>query len=82
MQLLFGVGDKLAALGEAITSQSVRSGLLKLLLGMVFIAMVWPFLVEATLAAREAITRATAGKRSRKRALQTLQERWVNYGFI
>lgn len=72
MQLPDVIGDKLGALGAAITAQSVRPFLLKTVLGLLVVAMVWPYLVDVWYMLREAFERATDGVRARQTAARTV----------
>ena len=74
LELPFG-GEKLAALGTAITSQSIKTYLLQGFLGLVFVAMLWPYLLELGEKLHRALERMTSGERERETVLHALGDR-------
>lgn len=75
LQLPFGAGEKLAAVGTAITSQSLKTYLLNAFLGLVFVAMLWPYLLELSEKLKRALARMTQGEREREAVLHALGNR-------
>lgn len=75
LKLPFGTGEKLAALGTAITSQAIKTYLLQGLLGLIFLAMLWPYLLELSENLRRALARMTRGEREGETVLRALSDR-------
>ena len=75
LQLPFEAGEKLEALGTAITSQSLKTYLMQFCLGLVFIAMLWPYLLDLRENLRQKVARMTRGERERATVLRALGDR-------
>lgn len=79
MQLPSGMADKLSAVGDAITSQTIKFFVLKLLLGLLFFAISWPYVVELSFLARDGLARLKHAARQPSRLLRGIRKRFFYF---